>query len=412
MNNYKKSSLVITSIFLIGVVILAFFPQESIYHHPIISDELLYTHYIGSFRSFFIDHSWDDPLWSNQGAYNAVPFGLYCIGGCLYFSKYKKAVQIPDKEHTELCVSSHLIPNITEVIYFLRQRLLVFRSGTILILCIIALMFKNPFIVFLVPLFLIPHVIFHRFTQFVYIDGIWLFFHFLTFLLQVIFFRLMEKQPHRIVMVSTLALLTGISIGLLSAIKIHGIICYLVFLICTEIYIIIIKIKKLGSSSLYSALLRNFLLVSMGALITFIVVNPALYVHPVEGILKIIRQRINNNMILMTDEPARVLNTFMSRLIYIQYELKSNIIFGFLFLLGFGTTCVKTYQSIKYDRLYISVFLLFIVYAMTLLLVMAFFLRLAFPRYVLVLVPYYYFFVSYGTGITLTLMTTHGKKRL
>jgi hypothetical protein len=399
-NQRTLFEIAVFSLCIILCVMACFLARSKTLNDKLNNDELIYVYYAGLFKSFFITHNMDNPFWHSDLRYSAVPVGVYLIGCGIYYSPWRPMLREPDTlvrfdKISDGAIEKHPWPYAAGLIYKARPKMLVFM--TLCVVLIFALGWRLGWYYCALPAvwLLLANKHFVSLSNMILLESVWLLQHFLNiFLINAYLSRWQNKEKGED-WSFLLALLIGLSAGFLTGTKINGALNIVIFFIC---YLSVLGKQILFRQATRAMVLKSLLQVSIvlfACFFIFVLFNPALYVNPLEGIKKIISMRFRYFAWQAADLPSAFLPTAFSRLKFIIKIVHPTIVSAPLFLIGLAALGAKGARFLKKNGSLGIEYLLgtaFLVELASLLKYM----EVAFLRYVLVLLPYFYLIVCYG----------------
>ena len=398
----------------LGSIWIGVKPRKDMINH-IESDELLNIYYMGAFKTVFITHNYPPKLLNSDLKYGAVPVAGYLGALTLYLSPFRYMLKEPTEFwlftnrnnmpdlNSDQDIKQHPLPYAREMVHILRSKLLVFRAACCMILFIIAWYLGRYYCALPTIFFILTDKYFIEISSLVQAEIIWLSQHFLNLLLIFIYLSLWQKEKRNQVQLILITTLIGITTGLLTATKIHGILNLIIYLVCfMSVLILQIIHKKTAKKIFLTGIIHMFIATSL-CLFIFIIVNPALHTHPIYGIKQIVIQRINSFSTQIKVQPFWHLPNVTSRLNFIVHIVNFSKIKILFFITGiyFIFHEIKNYFFEK-EQLGIS-YILTIAFIVEFLAILKYML-MSYDRYVLVLLPYIYLAISYGAYRLLNLV--------
>lgn len=402
MRKTKKSTFetVLFSLCIILCVMVSLQIGSKVLNDELHPDELLYVYYAGLFKSFFITHNINNPYWYSDLRYSAVPIGVYVIGLDLYYSPWRSMMREPDTilsfvRFSDGAIEKHPVPHVADLIYIVRSNMLVFMALCVVLIFALGWHLGWYYCGLPAVYLLLANRYFVSITGKALLESIWLFQHFLNILLILAYLSRWQNKEKKEDWLLLLALLIGISAGFLTGTKIHGALNIVIFLIC---YLAVLVKQILLPGLRRTAILKSLFHVSIiigVSFFVFVLFNPALYANPAEGIKEIIFKRFHYFSAQISCLPFASLPTFMSRLKFVIQIVHPTFVTASLFLIGFAALGRKIAKSFEKDGsigIYYLLGTAFLVELAAILKCM----EVAFPRYVIVLLPYFYLIVCYG----------------
>jgi len=364
------------------------------------NDELIYVYYAGLFKSFFITHNMDNPYWHSDLRYSAVPVGVYLIGLSIHYSPWRPMLREPDTlvrfvKISDGAIEKHPWPYAADLVYKVRSGMLIFM--TLCVVSVFALGWRLGWYYCALPAvwLLLAHKHFVVFSNMVLLESVWLLQHFLNILLINAYLSRWQNKEKGEDWLFLPALLVGLSAGFLTGTKINGALNIVIFFICF--------LSVLGKQILFREITRRMILrgllqvsiVLLACFLVFVLFNPALYVNPLAGIKKIILMRFRYFAWQIADLPSAFLPDMLSRLKFIIKIVHPTPVTAPLFLIGLAALGVKGVSSFRKNGSLGIEYLLGIAFLVELASLLKY-MEVAFLRYVLVLLPYFYLIVCYG----------------
>lgn len=370
-------------------------------------DELLYVYGAGVFRSVFITHDWDIELIRSDIRYGAVPFGAYVIGAMTYFSPYRAFLVepkemwlfaskdgIPDN-HSDRDIISHPFSYVREMVAVLRERLLIFRAAVCGLFFMITFFCGGFFCAVPATMMLLRDETFIGVSSLVLLDTIWLTIYFFDLLLIFLYLFLWQKRMKSLMGMLVLASGIGIITGLLAATKIHGVLNIAVYWVTFSVVLFQrASVKEASRECIYRGCWHMFVSACC-CLLVFIIINPVLYQHPFQGISQIVQQRFLNFSTQIQYQESLYLVHVWDRLKFIIHIAHVFNMKGLLLLTGFFFLCWDIRDDLICKRRLGMRFVMAVSFLLYFFVILKY-MFMAYDWYVLMLLPYFFFFMVYG----------------
>jgi hypothetical protein len=398
----KKSifEAVIFSLCIILCVMASFHARSKTLGNKLNDDELIYVYYAGLFKSFFITHNMDNPFWHSDLRYSAVPVGVYLIGLSIHCSPWRSMLREPDTllrfvKISDGAIKKHPLPYVAGFVYKARSQMLIFM--TLCVVLIFALGWRLGWYYCALPAvwLLLANKHFVALSNMVLLESVWLLQHFLNILLINAYLSRWQNKEKKEDWLFLLAFLIGLSAGFLTGTKINGALNIAIFLVCSVSVLVKQIVFKEIQRTMFLKRLLQVSIVLLACFFIFVLFNPALYVNPVEGIKKIIFMRFRYFSSQTVSFSSISLPTMLSRLKFIIKIIHPTLIMTALFFIGLAALGRKIARSFKKNGSLGIEYLLGIAFLVELASLLKY-MEVAFLRYVLVLIPYFYLIVCYG----------------